>query len=428
MRSIVAKYTLFSGGDGNHVRWFTFDGGGTVSWRTHEIGQSGLADGGVSEATAGMAPWNADAATTIGYSNDGTTPASAGFTGFDGINTILWNDPNDEVDAFNCGAGGTLAIGGPWYGSGTLSFQGTPYHSISGADVIVNDGLECYFSQANGVINATAMLAHELGHTLGLAHSADGSALMYFAIQNGRGPGLGGDDAAAIACVYAGSCGGLSPTPPAAPSGLGASAFSSSQIQLNWSDNASNETSYRVEMKSGGGSFSQILALESNGSSTIVGGLSSSTTYTFRVRAAGSSGLFSGYSNEASAQTLTAPGGGGCAPSATSLCLDGARFRVSVTWQQEGGEAGVGTVVPVLTTADSGVFWFFAPTNWELMVKVLDGCGVNQRHWVFFGAATNQGFTLAVTDTRTGEVKTYVNPVGTVSPIVTDTSAFVACP
>src|SRR5205085_29321 len=38
--------------------------------------------------------------------------------------------------------------------------------------------------------------------------------------------------------------------PPAAPSALAASAVSSSQIQLTWTDNATNETSYEVQRSS----------------------------------------------------------------------------------------------------------------------------------------------------------------------------------
>jgi hypothetical protein len=118
---------------------------------------------------------------------------------------------------------------------------------------------------------------------------------------------------------------------------------------------------------------------------------------------------------------------GSCTPSSTVLCLDQGRFKVAVNWRQAGGQTGVGKVVSG-ATSDSGLFWFFAPTNYEVMVKVLDGCGVNGRHWVFFLATTNVGFTVTVTDTQTQQVRTYDNPPGTVSPVITDTSAFATCP
>lgn len=118
---------------------------------------------------------------------------------------------------------------------------------------------------------------------------------------------------------------------------------------------------------------------------------------------------------------------GNCTPSATILCLNGGRFRVSVAWNQAGGANGVGSVVPGFTS-DSGLFWFFAPTNYEIMVKVLNGCSVNNRHWVFFLATTDVGFTLTITDTMTQTTKSYQNPLGKVSPVITDTEAFNTCP
>ena len=118
---------------------------------------------------------------------------------------------------------------------------------------------------------------------------------------------------------------------------------------------------------------------------------------------------------------------GTCVPSSTVLCLQGGRFKVSVTWRQSSGATGVGSLVAG-STSDSGLFWFFSPTNYEMMAKVLNGCAVNNRHWVFFLATTNVGFTLTVTDTKTQQVKTYQNPPGKVSPVITDTSAFATCP
>ena len=60
------------------------------------------------------------------------------------------------------------------------------------------------------------------------------------------------------------------------------------------------------------------------------------------------------------------------------------------------------------------------------MVKILDGCALNQHRWVFFAATTNVGYTLEVTDQATGAVKTYTNALGAQSPATTDVNAF-AC-
>jgi hypothetical protein len=115
------------------------------------------------------------------------------------------------------------------------------------------------------------------------------------------------------------------------------------------------------------------------------------------------------------------------APLTETLHLGRGRFTASVTWDAGDGITGVGHVTPPATDG-SGVFWFFGPDNWELMVKVIDGCSLNHRYWVFSAATTDVEYTLTVTDTQTGAVVRYENPQGRRAPAVTDTSAFATCP
>lgn len=42
-------------------------------------------------------------------------------------------------------------------------------------------------------------------------------------------------------------------------------------------------------------------------------------------------------------------------------------------------------------------------------MKVLDGCSINNRYWVFPAAATNVEYTLTVTDTDASVTRQYVN-------------------
>ncbi|HYG62458.1 MAG TPA: hypothetical protein VEL74_07740, partial [Thermoanaerobaculia bacterium] len=88
---------------------------------------------------------------------------------------------------------------------------------------------------------------------------------------------------------------------------------------------------------------------------------------------------------------------------------------------------GAGRVVPTASD-DSGLFWFFAPENWEMLVKVLDGCSLNGHYWVFAAATTTVQYDLTVTDTRTGQVARYHNAQGTAAPATTDTGALEVCP
>jgi fibronectin type 3 domain-containing protein len=95
----------------------------------------------------------------------------------------------------------------------------------------------------------------------------------------------------------------LAATPPATPSNLTLTVVSSSQINLSWQDNASNETQFFVEMAAGTGAFTQIAQLSVNAHSYSATGLNRNTRYTFRVRCSNSGG-YSGYSNAPNAKTL----------------------------------------------------------------------------------------------------------------------------
>lgn len=127
-------------------------------------------------------------------------------------------------------------------------------------------------------------------------------------------------------------------------------------------------------------------------------------------------------------QTLTdvVPDGGFLATiTGDGVVLGGGRFRVDVTWQDFEGASGAGTLV--FQSDDSAVFWFFDANNWELMVKVIDGCAFNDHFWVFSAATTNVEFTVRITDLQSGAVRSYRNPLGISAAAVTDTAAFATC-
>ncbi len=109
-----------------------------------------------------------------------------------------------------------------------------------------------------------------------------------------------------------------------------------------------------------------------------------------------------------------------CQPSELALCLGG-RFRVEATWRDFQGNAGRGHAVPL--TGDTGFFWFFDPANVEVILKVLDGRGLNGHHWIFYGALSTVEYTLMVTDVQTGASRRYINPPGRLGS-VGDTIAF----
>jgi hypothetical protein len=115
------------------------------------------------------------------------------------------------------------------------------------------------------------------------------------------------------------------------------------------------------------------------------------------------------------------PGG----PSDNIACLGGFRFRTFMTWTTKQGQSGVGRVVQ--DTPDSATFWFFDPSNTEVLVKVLDGCAVNQRYWVFISGLTNVQVNISVRDLVKQTVKTYSNAQGHAFTPILDTNAFQSC-
>ncbi|MCY3926759.1 MAG: hypothetical protein OXG81_00630 [Acidobacteria bacterium] len=112
---------------------------------------------------------------------------------------------------------------------------------------------------------------------------------------------------------------------------------------------------------------------------------------------------------------------GACEADDRTLCLEGGRFAVRARWEtaDRGGDAK-----GLRRTRDTGLYWFFGSNNLEMMIKVLDGCAINGHRWVFAGGLTDVGVTMTVTDTETGEVRTWENTAGTLFEPIQDVKAF----
>ena len=116
-----------------------------------------------------------------------------------------------------------------------------------------------------------------------------------------------------------------------------------------------------------------------------------------------------------------------CVANDTTACLLGGRFKVQVDWTDFNDRSGTGTLIP--SEADtSALFWFFAEDNWELLLKMVDGCGFNDHFWVFSAATTNVEYTIRVTDIESGVTQEYFNALGEPAQAITDTRAFQTCP
>ena len=118
-----------------------------------------------------------------------------------------------------------------------------------------------------------------------------------------------------------------------APTNLTATAVSTSQVNLAWTDNATNETGYNVECSTNGVNWSVIASnLPANSTSYADATASAGTTYVYRVDAYNASST-SNYSNQATATTVTvAPSGLTATPVSPG--------QVNLAWSDLTGETG----------------------------------------------------------------------------------------
>jgi hypothetical protein len=127
---------------------------------------------------------------------------------------------------------------------------------------------------------------------------------------------------------------------------------------------------------------------------------------------------------------LTFPAGLPCSASTVSaLCLQN-RFLITTKWRTNPvpGTPTDGNGSVAVAGPNSGLFWFFSSDNWEVMVKALDACSLNNRYWIFSAATTNVFYRMEVFDSAAFQQKIYFNYPGPPAPAVTDTDAFATCP
>lgn len=157
-------------------------------------------------------------------------------------------------------------------------------------------------------------------------------------------------------------------TPPNAPSGLGVAVAGSSQLNLSWIDNSTDETNFRIERAPGQGAvFVEIDTTVADITSYSDSGLTANTEYCYRVRASNSDGN-SAYTSQVCATTNAAGGNAPAAPSgltttaSSDMGIDLSwtdnsnnedNFHVERATGQGGSFAEIATTAAGVTTYDS---------------------------------------------------------------------------
>ncbi len=203
---------------------------------------------------------------------------------------------------------------------------------------------------------------------------------------------------------------------PRAPSDLDW-VLESNRVRLSWKDNSSDELGFEVQVDAGhffSGELRwwRLLTVPADTESAVSDAFAFHDQNRFRVFAY----------NDRGYSRASAPSGS-CRADVETLCLQDSRFEVKMNWWNAAGESGAGRVVEA-GTDDSGMFQFFDPSNWEVLVKVLDGCRTNGRMWVLGASTTDLGYRIRVTDTITDESRSYTNEPGRPASAIVDTEAF----
>ena len=183
--------------------------------------------------------------------------------------------------------------------------------------------------------------------------------------------------------------------PPAGPSDLNATAVSASQIDLAWTDNAADESAYRLERSPNGSTeWSEIANLPANSTAYNNTGLTCGTTYYYRVRAyRAGDGLYSAYSNVANATTGPCPPAAPGDLSATAVSTS----RIDLAWTDNAADE----TAYLVERSPNG------STGWSEIVAL----GANSKSYSNTGLACGTTYYYRVRAYRSGdgEYSTYSN-------------------
>ena len=116
-----------------------------------------------------------------------------------------------------------------------------------------------------------------------------------------------------------------------------------------------------------------------------------------------------------------------CEPQPVLTLNRGHQVSMCVEFLKDGAPESAEVKDYGLDSEQSGLLYFFDRNNAEVLIKVLDACGVNGYRWVFVAPVTDLAFNLVVTPDG-GEPWTHGNSLGQTAATAGDTKAFACSP
>jgi hypothetical protein len=194
---LLPEFVLMAGG----VRWMEADQGQAISYYVNPSG-SPVAGGAAAEIGRAMTAWTNQSGAFIRLQQAGQT-ASCGIS-VNGVNSISFGDCLNQLDP-PVGCTGVVALTAISYSQEPKVVAGVSFNRLIEADTVFNKGMDCFLATSS---NLAEVACHELGHSIGLAHPPDSSAIMWaVAHGGGRDATLGADDKAGVLSIYPASSG-----------------------------------------------------------------------------------------------------------------------------------------------------------------------------------------------------------------------------